>query len=128
MLRADDHDGSFADDTALVSTDYELHPINAPRGPEVWPYTSIVLTDWGTKLSFGKGQRVEVVGKFGWPAVPEAVKHATAELTAILRLESPRATNQIAPMAEVMGVLSTSRPAQDIVQRLIEQYKVHYFV
>ena len=123
----EDHDGSFTDETALAAADYELHPINAALGPEVWPYTSIVLTDWGTKGSFAKGQRVEVVGTFGWPAVPQAVKQATAHLTAILRLESPRATNQIAPMADVMGVLSTSRSAQDIVQRLIEQYKVHYF-
>ena len=124
----EDHDGSFADDTALASADYELHPISAPLGPEGWPYTSIVLTDWGTKGSFGKGQRVEVVGKFGWPAVPEAVKQATAELTAILRLESARATTQITPMGDVGGILSTSRPAQDIIHRLTEQYKAHYFV
>jgi hypothetical protein len=63
-----------------------------------------------------------VIGKFGWPAVPAGIKRATIELARILRMETPRATNQYAPVADVGSVVSVSRPAQDIVERLTEEY------
>lgn len=116
------NDGSFESSDAFSSGDFELLPRNAPKEPEAQPYRVIRLTPWGTRGSFAEGQRVQVTGKFGWPAVPNGVQRATIHLTALLRLETPRATNQIAPMGDVGTLIATSRPAQDIVQRLVEGY------
>jgi hypothetical protein len=113
--------GTF--DTTI--TDYELLPLNASIEPEPHPFTQIRLLPWSNKPYFSKGERVEVVGKFGWPAVPEAVKRATIQLTAILRLESPRATTRIPEMGDV---ISTSPEAQHIIRQLLDQYKRRWYV
>ena len=112
-------DGLFA--TTLTATDYELLPFNAIREPEPRPYTSISMTPWGKYSSFNEGERVQVTATFGWPAVPPAVQRATIHLTAILRLESPRATRRISELAET---IETSQDAQFIVKQLVEQYKI----
>ena len=115
----EDDDGTYA--ATLAATDYELLPHNADKGPEPWPYTRIGMTPWGDYSCFYKGIRVKVTGKFGWPAVPTAIQQATCNLTAILRLETPRATRRIAELGDVM---EASPLAQNIVQQLIRQYKV----
>jgi hypothetical protein len=111
--------GTFA--TTLTTADYELMPRNAARGPEPWPFTQIALTPWGRLGTFSAGQRVEVTARFGWPAVPEAIRRATIHITAILRLETPRATKRI---AELGDTIETSHQAQNIVRQLTNQYKV----
>ena len=115
----DGDDGSFSGDTALASSDYELNPLNASKGPEPRPYTHIVLTSWGTKGEWPEGQRVEITGKWGWPSVPEAIKRATIELTGILRVESARATSRVDEIGTVIGMSSA---AQNIIQRLMDAY------
>lgn len=115
----EDRDGLFTDETALAATDYELLPRNAADGPEPAPYTTIELTPWGTKYAFPTGCRVEVVGIFGWPAVPQAIVRACCHLTAILRLDSARATGRI---MELDNIYATSREAQTIVGELMMHY------
>lgn len=110
------------DDTfslTLATTDYELLPRNAADGPEARPYRQIELTPWGTQSVWRPGARVKVNAVFGWPAVPSAIKDATIQLTAILRLQSPRATNRVNEMNQS---LSTSRVAQEIVAGLLAAY------
>jgi len=114
-----DDDGSFSDEDAWASTDYELLPRNAADGPEAGPYTEIFIPSWSTKDLWGN-HRVEVKGKFGWPAVPSAIEQACVQLTGILRLETPRATRTVNVGAET--VLETSRMAQDIVTHLMAVY------
>ena len=114
-----ENDGQYT--TELTTDDYELMPFNATRGPEPWPYTMINLTPWGDLSAFHAGQRVRITAIFGWPEVPEAIKIATIHLTAVLRLETPRATRRIAELGDVM---ETSPIAQGIVRQLTEQYKV----
>ena len=116
----EDNDGSFADETALVATDYELRPLNADKGPEVEPYSHILLTSWGTKSSW-KNLRVEITGKWGWLAVPDIVKSATIEFTRLWRMETPRATTAITEMDQVIGM---SRSAQSMLEELVSRYKV----
>lgn len=113
-------DGLFTDETALASTDYELLPLNADKGPEPKPWNVIHLPVWSTKIGWMPGAPVQVTARFGWPAVPEAIVQATCQLTAILRLESPRATSQIS--AGLDTVLGASRQAQDIVNELSRVY------
>lgn len=116
-------DGTF--DTTLASAGYELLPINALLEPEPQPYTRIGLLPWADKTYFSAGERVQVTGKFGWPAVPEAVKRATIHLAAILRLESPRATARIPEMGDV---ITASPEAQHIIRQLLDRYKRGYYV
>lgn len=115
-------DGLFTDETALAATDYELWPLNAALGPEPSPYTAVVIPVWSTVGGFPAGARVQVTAQWGWPAVPEAIMRATCQITGILRLESPRATQRVSELGEVIG---TSRQAQEIVEKLACVYARH---
>jgi hypothetical protein len=115
----EDDDGSFGDESAWATTDYELRPRNAADGPEPGPYTEVFIPPWSSKDLWGQ-HRVEIGGKFGWPAVPSAIEQACVQLTGILRLETPRATRSVNVGAET--VLETSRQAQEIVTVLMAVY------
>lgn len=117
----EDEDGVF--ETTLAAMDYELLPLNADKGPEPWPFNEIGLTPWGDYSCFYKGIRVEVTAKFGWASVPDAIQRATIHLTAILRLETPRATRRIAELGDVM---EASVDAMNIIRQLAGKYKVWY--
>lgn len=78
-------DGTF--ETTWSASDYQLYPLNATTGSESRPYTRFVAvgtltfpTPW--TYSYARGDRVQVVGVFGWPAVPAAVKTAALILAA----------------------------------------------
>jgi len=114
----EDQDGDFSDETALAASDYELIPRSAPYGSEPRPYTAIELTTWGTKGCFVPGARVEVTGVHGWPSVPAAIKRACIQLTAILRLDSPRAQRQVTDLGQVVEM---SPQGAGIVRDLIRE-------
>jgi hypothetical protein len=113
-----DNDGSFADETAWASTDYELHPLNAADGPEARPWHLIRVPNWSTK-SFQPGSLVQVTARYGWPAVPEAVKANVIELTGIWRSESPRGTGRLAELDEIV---QTSPMAMSLVKKIRNDY------
>lgn len=110
-------DNSFS--LALTASDYELLPRNAANMPEPEPYRTVAISDYGTQGAWLPGARIRVTGIGGWPSVPAAIVAATIELTAILRIESPRATNRVNEMNQV---LSTSRAAQGIISDLTRTY------
>lgn len=112
-------DGQY--ETELVASDYELLPLNADKGPEPRPFTQIRLTSWSSYGCFTPGERVQVIAKYGWPEIPESIQRATIHLTAILRLETPRATRRI---AELGDAIEASMDAQMIIRQLTDQYKV----
>lgn len=124
-----DQDGSFADETALASTDYRLYSSdtelfsNNQLRPVQWPATIIRLTPWGTQGYWNRGLDVEIVGKFGWPAVPQQIKSATIELARLWRLESPRATSRV---SELEGMVQTSPQAQSLINKLIQAFRVYH--
>ncbi len=111
-------DGQFA--TTLEASDYELLPLNADKGPEPRPWTRIQMTPWGNYGAFTAGVRVQVTAQYGWPYVPDAIQRATIQLTAILRLETPRATRRIAELGDVM---EASPDAMSIIRQLTDRYK-----
>ena len=117
----EDNDGLVTDETALAATDFEVRPLNALVQPEKEAYTHIVLTPWGDDVNFARGLRVQVVGKFGWPAVPNQVLTACIEFTRLLRLETPRSTTRI---TELEGTIAMSRPAQAMLEELISRYRM----
>ena len=115
-----DNDGDFTDETAV--TGFEAFPLDAAYGPEAKPYRSVNLPNWASITSFIEGQRVQVTAQWGWPAVPDAVKIATIELTGILRLQSPRATNRY--QEDIAAVIGASSEARSIVMKLLEPYRL----
>jgi hypothetical protein len=116
--------GDFSPSTVLAKdTDFWFGPWEAASLPEAEPYsflqlipTSAILSNWPTQM-----RAIEVTGNLGWPAIPKALERATIHLTAILRLETPRATEQIPQGIE--AAVRLSAPAQNIVRQLMEAYR-----
>jgi len=111
------NNGQYA--TALLAMDYELHPLNANLQPEPRPWTSIALVPWGSVGMFELGVRVRVTAQYGWPSVPLAIRQATINLTALLRLETQRATRRVSELSEMVEI---SPQAQRIVTQLADAY------
>lgn len=114
-----DRDGSFADETALTTAQYELWPLNAADGPEPNPYTQLYIPEWSTASLWTPGCRVQVVGVFGWPAVPEAIKRVCIHLTAFLRQETPSASRSVLDTGEI---LEASPHIRGVVNDMMRQY------
>lgn len=116
-----DENGDGTVDTAwTVNVDYQLWPLNAALGPEPKPYKMLYIPTWpNSRLRWPPGRLVTVTGVWGWPAIPAAVKRGVIQLTAILRLETPRATAQVNDIGEVLAM---SPQASGIVQELIRHY------
>lgn len=117
----EDADGSFADETALLAADFIMLPENATVLPEALAFDAIWLTTWGAKGTWGKGQRVQVIGTWGWPSVPGGIKEATLEFTAVLRRNSPLATNQIPEGFE--GAIQAAPVARMMLHGLTDKYR-----
>lgn len=114
--------------TALtINEDFETLPYGALSGPEPAPITALRLVGWGAqppsvwtpKTYIPDDFKVQVTALHGWPAVPEAIKEATIQLTAILRAESPFATDRIQELDQAVG---TSGQARAILKALYEVY------
>lgn len=122
---SDDDQDFDGDDDTLDASAYELWPLNAASMyAEPWPYDELRRIDeqWlGGSWPSGATRyyRVRVTGIHGWPAVPAAIKEAVIQLTAILRIESPRATTRIEEAGTLIG---TSRAANEIIERLKDGY------
>ena len=79
IVSVDSADNGFVSGSTTLTetTDFLLEPLNAADESPVWPYTRIVLTTSSTAY-FPVGYRpgVQVVAKFGWPAIPDDVAQA----------------------------------------------------
>jgi hypothetical protein len=111
--------GSFSGYTAIPDADFQLRPLDAALTS--LPYTEIYIPSWASASTYlwAVDVPVQITAIFGWPAVPEAIKRACIELTAIVRLESPRGTNRLDDFGQV---LSISARARDIIDDLIRVY------
>ena len=66
-------DGTYNETWA--TTDYYLMPLNAALDDE--PYTKIQTATLGTKRFPVLPNDTQIVGKFGWPEVPDQIREAT---------------------------------------------------
>ena len=119
-----DGDGDWADETALTLTEFSgdviYHPLGGLLG-NTEPITGIELTGNGTvNTAWPSGVVVQIIGKHGWPAVPEPIKSATIGLAEYLRLETARSTGQI---TSIDSVINASAPAQRIIADLMATYR-----
>lgn len=122
----EDRDGLFSDETALASTDYQLFPLNADKGPEPAPWNVIHIPSWSAKSGWPPGSPVEVTAVWGWPAVPKAIERATCHMTAIVRLESPRAMNGVGQAVD--EILDASPDSQRLVAQLSHVYRRNWLL
>lgn len=114
-----DDDASFDDETALVNSTLLLYPLDAAFGQQAKPFTRIGLTSLSAYTVFSSGRLIRIIGKRGWPAVPDMIKELTIELCAIWREESTRATSR---MNELDQVVSMNPIAQNLVKRAKNAY------
>lgn len=114
-----DYDSDRTYETAWSASDYELDPPNAAS--DGMPYTRIRVTPTG-RYAFPAYQRrsVEVVGSFGWPDVPHAIREATLILASRFhkRKDAPFG---IAGNAE-LGQLTLPANDPDVI-RLVADYR-----
>jgi hypothetical protein len=105
-----DGDGVF--DRTWSSLYYQLEPLNGLAGGIPSPKTSIRAVDDYLFPVYGGEATVEVVGTFGWSAIPTAIKFATVLLSSRLfkRMDSPLG---VAGIGDI-GVIRVSRIDPDI--------------
>jgi len=85
------------------------------------PLNELYLPPWAAGATqFPSGYLVEVTAIHGWDAVPEQVRLATVHLTALLRLETPRATSSIDELGREVGM---SPQGRGIVDDLLAAFK-----
>lgn len=131
VLKTDDDGDGICETVWTIDTDFLLtgfggeDDLNPELDPEPRPWTHILIprktTTAASKYWFYPGQKMSMEGYWGWPAVPVAIKVATAQLTAILRLDSPRATARV-PEA-INAVIQTSMAGQRIISDLQQHYR-----
>jgi hypothetical protein len=115
----EDLDETFS--TTLRPIDFQPLPVNARSGGLAFPFSRVRPQEdgyWPT--AFGRAT-VKVVGQFGWPAVPEAVREATILQASRLytRLDSPLG---IAGFGD-MGAMRVSFRGDPDVMMLLEPYR-----
>jgi hypothetical protein len=110
----ENRDNTFS--RTLTTDDYELLPRNASKWSVVFPYNQIELTSWGTLTSWPAGARVKVTGVHGWPAVPDQIKVACAQLVGMGQLKTAYGSGRI---SELDGVIDTSLQARKLINDLM---------
>jgi hypothetical protein len=82
-----DYDFTDSNETLTINTHFWVGPHNADKGPEVWPWEYLEIVPNNSVLSIWPSQvrAVQVTAKFGWPAVPNAIKELTIGIVRYLR-------------------------------------------
>lgn len=114
---------TFADGLVIPVAELDLYPFDAGLRPEPVPYRAIGRANHTGFYYNSANNKVRMMMKAGWPAIPAAIKATTIQLCAMLRLETPRATRRIPEMGDA---IETSPSAQALVWRLADQYKLDW--
>lgn len=120
-----DSAGTYTE-TLVENTDYHFEPLNAAA--DGWARTRLVIHPNSAFVDFPAGERrsVRVVGKFGWPAVPPAVKQATAIVAARLMRRSREAPFGVVALGTEGEAMRIGRVDPD-VQMLLNPYVRSFF-
>lgn len=111
-------DGTY--DVTWNASDYQTEPVNGLAGGISFPITQLRAVDTYLFPTAGGETTVQIVGTFGWSAVPTAIKYATILLSSRLfkRMDSPLG---VAGIGDI-GVIRVSRIDPDI-DALIAPFK-----
>lgn len=127
FLVAVDLDGSYNYATSLAHfVDFRLGPLTGfvqVQYGDVVPGYQLTVIDTGKISIWPEGQRtIKITATWGWlVGAPEGIRRYTAELTAILRLESPRATDRTPGGLDQAFQMSAEATA--IIGRLVSEYR-----
>ena len=115
----DDLDGTFAD--TLTAADFQAEPVNSVTGGLALPFTRLRPFEDGYWPTFRGQATVRVSARYGWPAVPVAVREATIFQASRLftRRDSPLG---VAGFGD-MGAMRVSRFVDPDVEMLLEPYR-----
>ena len=120
-LTTDDNGDGTYPTTWTAGTDYNLAPGNAAL--DGWPYTQIdVSVTYPRNFPRDVYRGVKVVGVFGWPAVPQAVKQA-ALIQAGAVWSSRTSPFGVIGSADLGGILRQTRALHPEAQVLLEAYR-----
>lgn len=113
-------DGTYAG-TWTAGTDYNLAPANAAL--DGWPYTQLDVSVTYPK-AFPKAayRGIKVIGVFGWPSVPSAVKQA-AIIQAGAVWSSRTSPFGVIGSADLGGILRQTRALHPEAQVLLEPFR-----
>jgi hypothetical protein len=118
-------DGDFVDsgETLTENTHYIVGPRNAALGPEPEPYTYLelmpsngLLTSWWN--GYNLEGLVQVTARYGWPAIPPAVKELTVAITRQIR--DVQESGVTGDLQAIDNVVETSR---ELSMRLVDLRK-----
>ena len=116
----DDANGTY-ETTWTAGTDYVFAPAN--NALDGWPYTSIeVSVTWPKNFPKNVYRGVKVVGVFGWPSVPNAVKQA-ALIQAGAVWSSRTSPFGVIGSADLGGILRQTSALHPESRVLLEQYR-----
>lgn len=89
VVKVDDTFSGAYSTTLTVGTDYQNEPLNAAAQNE--PITLLRALNTGFPVENNGRALIEVTAKWGWPAIPDAIREATVLLAArqFKRLDSP---------------------------------------
>ena len=113
-----DHGGDGTFETTWDAADYVLNPRNAALGGQ--PYTQIVTAPNGSRSFPSVRDGIEIVGTFGWPAVPPVIKKACVIQAARLFQVSKDGGGGLADFGNAGG----SRYLERSTEMLIRPYRV----
>ena len=120
-LQTDDDGNGTYETTWTVDTDYNLAPGNAAL--DGFPYNEIdVSVNWPRNFPRDVYRGVKVVGVFGWPAVPSAVKQA-AIIQANAVWSSRTSAFGVIGSEALGGILRQTRALHPEAQILLEAYR-----
>lgn len=126
LLVKSDPSGDAAWDTTWTTADYQLEPVRNRRGSQTLPYTRLrAIGDHLFPLLPSRqypGQAtVQITGRWGWPALPDAVKKA-AILQTIRLLKRDDAPFGVAGFGDV-GVIRVTRALDSDVAASLDPYR-----
>jgi hypothetical protein len=115
----DDLDGTFAE--TLRDVDWQAEPVNGQSGGLVLPFTRLRPFEDGYWPTWRGQATVRVYARYGWPAIPTAVREATILQASRLftRLDSPLG---VAGFGD-MGAMRVSRFVDPDVEMLLQPYR-----
>lgn len=100
-LKVDTADNGTFDETWTAGADFNLYPLNASEDDE--PYRYIELRESSGRVFPSGGARIQVTGKWGWPAVPAEVTQAALLVAIRLVKRTKDAPFGVAPISVMEG-------------------------
>lgn len=113
-------DGTFSQ--TWTTSDYQLEPLNGTINGQHWPYTTIRAIKSLTFPQDGGQALVQVTAKWGWAAIPYAVKQA-AIIQSITIFKSPDAPFGATPFQDT-GILRLRSALHPTAAALLSNYRV----